>query len=51
MVTSTLDLLGALLIILAVAWLVAAWTISGAFAVAGVLLLLLSLLIDRKGAR
>lgn len=51
LITSALDLVGAVLLILAAAWFIASWTIPGALAAAGVLVLLLSFLIDRRGAR
>ncbi|WP_313812373.1 hypothetical protein [Glutamicibacter sp.] len=46
--TSLLDLIGALLIIVAVALAVAVFTLPGALASAGVLVLVLSWLIDRR---
>lgn len=46
--TSLLDLIGALLIIVAVALAVAMFTIPGALASAGVLVLVLSWVIDRR---
>ena len=45
--TDVLDLLGALLLVVAVAVLVATWTAAGAIAAAGVGLLLVSWLVDR----
>lgn len=51
MVTTVLDLAGSLLVILGAALAVAAYSIPGAFALAGVLILLLALVIDRKAAR
>lgn len=48
MVTTVLDLLGSLLIILGVALAVAALSIPAALVLAGVLVLLLALVIDRK---
>lgn len=48
MVTTVLDLLGSLLIILGVALAVAVWSIPAALVLAGVLVLLLALVIDRK---
>ena len=50
-ITTALDLLGSLLVILAAALVVAVWSLPGALATAGALLLLLSLLVDWKGAR
>lgn len=49
MLTTALDLIGALLIILAVAVLVWPVSVAGALALAGVGVLLLSWLADRKG--
>ncbi|QDY64869.1 hypothetical protein FQA45_00270 [Glutamicibacter halophytocola] len=46
--TSILDLLGSLLVIVAIALAVAVYTLPGALAAAGVLVLLLSWLIDRR---
>lgn len=46
--TTWLDLLGSLLLVLAVAVLIAEWTIPGALAAAGALLIVLSWLIDRR---
>lgn len=46
--TTWLDLLGSLLLVLAVAVLVAQWSLPGALAAAGLLLLVLSWLIDRR---
>lgn len=46
--TTWLDLLGSLLLVLAVAVWVAQWTLPGALAAAGLLLLVLSWLIDRR---
>lgn len=46
--TTLLDLLGALLLIIAAAVLVATWTTPGALAVGGVGLLVLSWLVDRR---
>ena len=46
--TSILDLLGSLLVIMAFALAVAVYTLPGALATAGVMLLLLSWLIDRR---
>lgn len=51
MVSTVLDLLGSLLVILGVALLVASWSLPAAFVAAGVLVLLLSFIIDRKGTR
>ena len=48
MVTTVLDILGSLLVILAAALFVAAYSIPAAVALAGVLVLALSLIIDRK---
>ena len=48
MLTSILDLIGAVLIVLAVATFVAIWSIPGALAAAGVGVLATSWLIDRK---
>ena len=48
MLTTALDLIGALLIILAVAVLVWPWSVAGALALAGVGVLGLSWLADRK---
>ena len=50
-VSTVLDLLGSLLIVLGVALFVASWSLPAAFAVAGALVLLLSLITDRKGTR
>ena len=47
-VTTWLDLLGSLLLVLAVAVLIAEWTIPGALAAAGAMLIVLSWLIDRR---
>ena len=47
MVTTVLDLLGALLLVVAVAVLVWPWSAAGALAAGGVLLLVLSWLVDR----
>lgn len=47
-VTSLLDLVGLLLVVVAVAVLVWPWTIPGAFAIAGAGLLGISWLIDRR---
>jgi hypothetical protein len=47
-VTTWLDLLGSLLLVLAVGVLIAEWTIPGALAAAGALLIVLSWLIDRR---
>ena len=49
MLTTALDLIGALLIILAVAVFVWPWSVAGALALAGVGVLGLSWLADRKG--
>ena len=49
MLTTALDLIGALLIILAVAVLAWPWSVAGALALAGAGVLLLSWLADRKG--
>lgn len=46
--TSILDLIGSLLVIAAIALAVAAYSLPGALAAAGVLLLVLSWLIDRR---
>ncbi|MGP9031545.1 hypothetical protein ACT17S_00520 [Glutamicibacter mysorens] len=46
--TSILDLFGSLLVIAAIALAVAAYSLPGALAAAGVLLLVLSWLIDRR---
>ena len=46
--TSILDLLGSILVIVAIALAVAVYTLPGALASAGVLLLVLSWLIDRR---
>ncbi|KWR73322.1 hypothetical protein RN04_03510 [Arthrobacter sp. W1] len=46
--TSILDLIGSLLVISAIALAVAVYSVPGALAVAGVLLLVLSWLIDRR---
>lgn len=51
MVTTILDLLGSLLVVLGVSLFVAAYSIPAAFVVAGVLVLALSFIIDRKAAR
>ena len=51
MVSSALDLLGSLLVIVGVALFVAPWSLPAAFAVAGALVLALSVIIDRKGTR
>lgn len=51
MLTTVLDLAGALLLILAVAVLAWPWSVAGSLAAAGVLVLLLSYLIDRKRVR
>lgn len=48
MITSLLDLLGVLLLVLAVALFVATWTVPGALAVAGGGVLAISWLIDRS---
>lgn len=48
MVTTVLDLLGSLLLILGAALFVAAFSIPAAVALAGALVLALSLIIDRK---
>lgn len=45
-ITSLLDLLGVLLLVCALAWLVATWTIPGALATAGGGVLAVSWLID-----
>ena len=50
-VTTVLDLLGALLLVVAVAVWVWPWSAALALALAGVLVLLLSWLIDRKRGR
>lgn len=49
-ITSLLDLLGVLLILCAVALFVAQWTVPGALGVAGVGVLALSWLIDRRAS-
>lgn len=51
MVTTVLDLLGSLLLIVGAALFVAAYSVPAAFAVAGVLVIALSYAIDRKAAR
>ena len=51
MVSSALDLLGSLLVIVGVALYVALWSLPAAFVVAGALVLALSVIIDRKGTR
>ncbi len=51
MVSTGLDLLGSLLVVLGVAWVVALWSLPASFVVAGLLVLLLSVIIDRKGMR
>jgi len=48
MVTTALDLAGALLLVLAVAVLVWPWSVAGALAAAGGLLLVLSWLVDKR---
>lgn len=50
MLTTALDLVGALLLIVAAAVLVWPWSVAGALALAGVLLLALSWLADRRAA-
>ncbi len=49
-ISTVLDLAGSLLVIAGAAVFVAAWTLPGALALAGVLILLLSFVIDRKAA-
>lgn len=49
--TDVLDLCGALLLVLGLALLVAVWTVPGAFVAAGLLVLALSWLIDRRAKR
>lgn len=49
--TSILDLLGLLLLVAAVAVLVGGWTLPGALGVAGVGLLAVSWLVDRRQGR
>ena len=49
LVTSALDLLGALLVVVAVALFVAVWSVPAALLVAGVLVLFLSWIVDRRG--
>ncbi|MFC0422267.1 hypothetical protein [Glutamicibacter ardleyensis] len=49
--TSILDLLGSLLVIIAIALAVAVFTVPGAIGAAGVLLLLLSWLVDRRSRK
>lgn len=51
MVTTALDLAGSLLVILGVSLFVSALSPAGAVVLAGVLVLLLSMLVDRKKAR
>ena len=51
MVSTVLDLLGSLLVVLGVALFVASWSLPAAFMAAGLLVLLLSFATDRKGAR
>lgn len=51
MISTLLDLAGALLVILGLAVFVAAWTIPGALVLSGVLVLALSFMADRKAAR
>ena len=51
MISTLLDLAGALLVILGVAVFAAAWTIPGALVLSGVLVLVLSFMVDRKAAR
>jgi len=50
MITTLLDLAGLLLLVAAAAVLVAAWSLPGALAVAGVGLLAASWLVDRRTA-
>lgn len=50
-ISTLLDLAGALLVILGLAVFVAAWTIPGALALAGLLVLVLLFVVDRKAAR
>lgn len=50
-VTTVLDLLGSLLLIVGAALFVAAYSVPAAFVVAGVLVIALSYAIDRKAAR
>lgn len=51
LLTTGLDLIGALLLIVAVSLFVATWTVPGAVGVAGVLLLAGSWLLDWKASR
>ena len=51
MISTLLDLAGALLVILGVAVFAAAWTIPGALVLSGVLVLVLSFVVDRQAAR
>lgn len=49
LLTTVLDLVGALLLIVAIALWVAVWSLPAGIAIAGVGLLVLSWLVDRRG--